>query len=135
MTSERKRAVFIVVATLLAGILIGALGQAMLARNFHRFEGGPRGAMHGRRGHEDPGKKRFVAAVHRVSRSTEAQQEAMKPILNQSMIRFDSLREGFEASAKANLDVLFTDLEGILDAGQIQELKKHFANRLKPENR
>jgi hypothetical protein len=127
MTNERKRAIIIVVVTLLAGILIGALGQAMLAKNYHRF--GDRSRMEGRGQPDVRAKRRFAEKVYQVAEATEAQKLALKPILDRSMTRFDSLRAGFEASAKANLQALFVDMEGILEPGQIQELKTYFEKR------
>jgi hypothetical protein len=133
MTSERRRAIIVVIATLVAGILIGALGQAMLAKNYYRF--GDRGRSEKRGAPDDRSKKRFMERVYKVSDATEAQKAAIEPILEHSMNRFDSLRNGFEGSAKANLEKLFMDLEGELTPQQIQQLKEHFERRGKPDGR
>lgn len=124
MTSERRRAIIVVVATLLAGILIGALGQAILARQTHRFDADGKDGK--REGRDDRGKKRFIAKVYRVTKATDAQKIVLEPILKRSTSRFDSLRLDFEKAAKKNLDSLFVELEGHLDPAQLQDLKEYF---------
>lgn len=124
MTSERRRAIIVVVATLVAGILIGALGQALVARNAYRFNHEERGR--GRADYHERGKQRFMAKVYRITKATDEQKVALEPILNRSAKRFDSLRLGFEKSAKGNLESLFAELEGHLQPAQIQDLKEYF---------
>lgn len=129
MTIERKKALLVIFATLLAGILIGALGQAMLARRYHR-EGDDR-----RYGHKDHTRhkdqrnhlrNRFTEKIFEVTNATEEQQKQLRPVLEKTGAQIDSLRTASEQQIKTLVKGMMTDITPLLTPEQTDDLQKFF---------
>jgi len=128
MTPERRRALLTMGATLVIGIIIGALATGMFARQFYHGRGGKRGEgremRDGRRG-------TLTDKIFKVVKADSSQQKTMKPILDQTMSRLDEVEEKSNQDAYAELDSLKTKLHPILTAEQAERLEKFLSSKRK----
>ncbi len=125
MTTERKKALLMMGVTFVIGVLIGVLGTGFFARNFY----------HGRRPmdkKEMSGRKRgdFVGKIFRVVDADSLQKKAIRPILEETMTRIDTMQAKGEKAAKAALDSMKVKLDLILRPEQIERLDK-FTSRIR----
>ena len=76
MTSERRKSILILVATLVVGILIGLLVPGF----FHKYRGGNERARSGRDHGPDHKREWFAGTIYRVVKPDSAQAKQIKPI-------------------------------------------------------
>jgi hypothetical protein len=128
MTIERKKAIVVIIATLVAGILIGVLSHAMLARRYHRgYEGHKYGHKdHARKDRGDHLRGRFVEKIFEVAKATEAQQQQLRPVLEKTAAQIDSVRTASEQEMKTIVAGMMSEITPILTPAQTEDLKKFF---------
>ncbi len=131
MTPERRKALLIIAATFVGGIIIGALVTGMFARQFYHGRDGGRtkgkDMRDGRRGS-------LTDKIYRVVKADSSQRERMKPIIEQAMTQIDSLEARGDREAKGHLDSLKVKLRPILSSDQMETLEKFLSFKHKPEN-
>lgn len=118
MTIERKKAIVIIVATLLFGILIGVLSTGMLARHHYR------GSNRERHSEGSTNRRGFVEKIIRVTDADAEQAKQMKPILENTVARLDSIQDETRGQAKMVIDSMTSALVPILKQEQVEKLKK-----------
>jgi hypothetical protein len=124
MTSDRKKALLMMVATFVIGIVIGALITGLFAREFYHERGGrrERGEKHeGRRG-------TLTEKIFKVVKADENQKKLMKPIIDKTISDLDEIEDKSNQDAYAQLDSLNIKLRPILSPGQSEELN-HFLTK------
>jgi hypothetical protein len=126
MTSERKKTVLILSATLVVGILIGLLVPGF----FHKY----RGNRQHWRGNYDRGsdhkKEWFVGAINRVVKPDSAQAKQIKPITDWASGQIEAVEISSNSQMSIILDSVKTQLKPILTAEQLQRLTE-FHSRAK----
>ncbi len=116
MTLERKKAILVLVGTLLVGIAIGALSTGMLARHHYR---GPQKQYRG----SYPGNRNaFADKIFHVTGADSAQAKQMRPVIEKTMIQIDSLENSSRKEAKVLLDSMKTSFKSILKPEQMEKL-------------
>lgn len=118
MTSERKKTILILSATLVVGILVGLLVPGF----FHKYRGNN---QHGRgeRGHETDHKKEwFVGTIHRIVKPDSAQAKQIKPITDWASHQIEAVEISSNAQMSTILDSVNIQLKPILTAEQQQRL-------------
>lgn len=128
MTSERKRAILIVILTLLVGIIIGSLATGMMARQHYN---GSRNELRNNRSENQMG---FLKKIITVTDADKEQETTMKPILERTIGRLDSLQENSSRKAQEQMDAMLLELEPILRKDQLEKLKE-FGERIKSHGR
>jgi len=118
MTIERKKAIVILTATLLVGILIGALSTGLLARNHYRE------SDRQRHGEGSNNKKGFMEKVVRITDADAEQATQMKPILENTVAQLDSIQNQTHRQARTVIDSMTSALKPILKQEQLEKLKK-----------
>jgi hypothetical protein len=110
--SVKWKSFFIIVATLVIGILIGT------------FLAGP--VLHRRveRRHRDRGPEMFTQMMERVIRPTAEQQEAVHAVLEKYSMRLEELHESFGTEMMSTIDSLKADLDPLLTEEQKARLKE-----------
>ncbi len=129
MTTERKKALLMMGATFVIGILIGVLSTGFFARNYY----------HGREGHRSMDKKEmsqgprinFIGKVYKVVKADSAQAKLMKPILEGTMTKIDSLQEAGDRDARKVMADMKEKLTPILKPEQIEQLEKFTSRKHK----
>jgi len=117
MTSERRKSILILCATLLVGILLGLLVPGF----FHKYEG----RRHGRGGREmnNEGKKDwFASTIYRVVKPDSAQAKQIKPITDWASQQIEAIEVSSNTQMSAVLDSVKTQLKPILTQEQQQRL-------------
>ena len=110
--SVKWKSVFIIVATLVIGILIGT------------FLAGP--VLHRRAGrrHIDRGPEVFTQMMERVIRPTAEQEEAVRAVLEEHSARLEELHEDFRTRMVTTMDSLKADLDLLLTEEQKARLEE-----------
>jgi hypothetical protein len=110
--SVKWKSTFIIVATLVIGILIGV------------FLAGP--ALHRRveSRHRDRGPELFTQMMERVIQPTEEQQGAVHAVLEEYSALLEDLHEDFGTEMMATIDSLNADLDPLLTEEQKARLKE-----------
>ncbi|MFY8036757.1 MAG: hypothetical protein ACOVMQ_06295 [Cyclobacteriaceae bacterium] len=121
MTLERKKAILVLSATLIVGILIGALSTGMMARQHYR---GPQKQY---RGNHSGNRNAFVDKIFRVTHADSAQAKQMKPVIEKTMIQIDSLENHSRREVKVLLDSMKASLKSILEPAQMEKLNEFTA--------
>ena len=128
MTPERRKALLTMAATLVIGVVIGALATGLLARQFYHGRGGKRGEgremREGRRG-------TLTDRIFKIVKADSGQQKAIRPIIDQTISRLDDIEDKSNQDAYAQLDSLKARLQPILAAEQMERLSKYLSARLK----
>ncbi len=117
MTSERRKSILILCATLIVGILIGLLVPSL----FHKYER----RRHGRGGHEmsNEGKKEwFAGTIYRIVKPDSVQAEQIKPITDWASQKIEAIEVSSNSQMSAVLDSVKTQLKPILTEEQQQRL-------------
>ncbi len=122
MTYERKRAILVISATLIIGILIGMLATGMFARQHYR--GSRNGA-----GREDKGRQGFAQKIYSVTQADESQKEKMKEIIESTTIGIDSLQHKTGREVKVLLDSMMVKIKPILNKEQFGHLESFAKSR------
>ena len=125
MTSDRKKALVMVVATFVIGITIGALVTGLIAREFYHGRGGRRGE--GREKHEGR-RGTLTEKIFKVVKADESQKKLMKPIIDQTISTLDEIEDKSNQDAYAQLDTLKIKLQPILNSDQSEKLD-HFLTK------
>src|SRR5260221_6271508 len=117
MTPERRKALLLMGATFVVGIIIGVLATGMFARQFYHSRDGFRGERkemrEGRRG-------TLTDKIFKIVKADSSQKKLMKPIINQTISRLDDVEEQSNKDAYAQLDSLKVKLQPILASGQME---------------
>lgn len=117
MTSERKRAMITIMATLIIGILIGALGVGLWNKQQGR-SGKPSsvGRQHG--------KEVFVKKVLSVIEADSLQAKQLKPLINETVAQIDSLQKRTDREMKKVIDSFEVKAQPLLTEKQMHQLKE-----------
>jgi hypothetical protein len=117
VTSERKKAIIVITATLIVGVLIGVLGTGILARYHYR----------GNRNYSDKQHREsrdgFAERIYRISQADSLQLRQMQPIVNQALKSIDMLQQKTDNEVKELLDSMIFNLKPILKADQLSRLE------------
>jgi hypothetical protein len=127
MTPERRRALLMMGATFVIGIIIGALASGMFARQFYhgREKRGDKKEMReGRKG-------TFTDRIFKVVKPDSSQKKLMKPILDKTIATLDDIEDKSNTDAYAQLDSLKVRLRPILGSEQNEKLDKYLTARIK----
>ncbi len=123
MTSERKKAIVVISATLIVGILIGVLTTGMFARHHYHSSGRDLGKEH--RGMRNG----FAERIYRITQADSSQKKQMQPIVEQTMASIDTLQQKTDGEVKALLDSMIINLKPLLKADQISKLETFSKNK------
>ncbi len=128
MTPERRKALLTMAATLVIGVVIGALATGLLARQFYHERGGKRGEgremREGRRG-------TLTDKIFKIVKADSGQKKVMKPIIDQTITRLDEIEDKSNLDAYAQLDSLKVKLRPILASDQMKKLDKFLSAKRK----
>jgi hypothetical protein len=123
MTTERKKAILVISITLIVGILIGVLATGMLAR--HHYGGSRKGG-----GWEQRGTRQgFAERIYKITGADSLQVNQMRPIVEQTMTRIDTLQRQTDRGVKAFMDSMVVSLKPILKPDQLAKLKTFSKNK------
>ena len=117
MTSERRKAVLILSATLIVGILIGLLIPGF----FHKYEG----RRHGRGGRDMSSERKkewFASTIYKIVKPDSAQVKQIKPITDWASQQIESIEVSSNGQMNAVLDSVKAQLKPILTEEQQQRL-------------
>lgn len=114
MTSERRKSILILCATLIVGILIGLLVPGL----FHKYEG----RKHGRDMGNERKKEWFASTIYRVVKPDSAQAKQIKPIAEWASQQLEAIEVSSNAQMSAVLDSVKSQLKPILTEEQQQRL-------------
>lgn len=117
MTLERRKAILVLAATLIVGILIGALSIGMMARHHYR---GPQKQYPNHSGN----RTRFADKIFKITSADSAQAKQMKPIIEKTMYQIDSLENLSRQKAKVLFDSMKISFKPILKPKQIEKLNE-----------
>ncbi|HCW07878.1 MAG TPA: hypothetical protein DGG95_11010 [Cytophagales bacterium] len=121
MTAERKKAVLVLIATFIIGILIGALATGMFARKYYH---GRDGFRMGRNEIKDERRGRLANKIYKVVKADSATIRLMKPIVDETVAHLDQVEEQSHKNAHDQLDSLKIKLRPILNEEQMERLEK-----------
>ena len=127
MTAERRKALLMMGATFVIGIIIGVLATGILARQFYHGRGGrgDRNEMHdGKRG-------TLTDKIFKVVKADSNQRKLMKPIIDQTISRLDEVEEESNQYAYAQIDSLKIKLRPLLNPRQAEKLDKFLSAKRK----
>jgi hypothetical protein len=125
MTFERKKAIAIMIATLIAGILIGVLGTGIFARQHYRHAGGQyfdksqRSSRYG-----------FAEKILRVTDADSVQAKQMRPVIERTMTKIDTLQNQTNAQVRALTDSMIVELKPFLKVEQLEKLNGFTKNKM-----
>lgn len=117
MTSERRKSILILSATLIVGILIGLLVPGF----FHKYEG----RRHGRGGRElsnERKKEWFASTIYKIVKPDSAQAKQIKPITEWASQQIEAIEISSNSQMSAVLDSVKVQLKPILSDEQQQRL-------------
>jgi hypothetical protein len=115
MTRERKRALMILLLTFIVGIVIGVLACNVGGKYYGRK---------GQRGWREGGREGFVSKVLHVVEASPEQQDQIKPLLEETMTRIDSLQMQTDRRVRGVVDSLEIKITPILKPEQLERLKE-----------
>lgn len=117
MTSERRKSILILSATLIVGILIGLLVPGF----FHKYEG----RRHGRGGREISNERKkewFASTIYKIVKPDSAQMKQIKPITEWASQQIETIEISSNSQMSAVLDSVKVQLKPILTDEQQQRL-------------
>jgi hypothetical protein len=115
MTPERKRALLMIGATLIIGILIGALGVGLWG-NQSRRGGKPSASW------RQEGKAVFMQRILKEANADSLQAKQMRPLMMETMASIDSLQKETDKKVHAVVDSFEEKLKPILREDQLKKL-------------
>lgn len=114
MTPERKRAIGLMIATLIIGILIGALGAGLVGRQMRK----PPMAW------REEGKEMFIRRLMKIAGADSAQARQIRPLMMEAIARIDTLQRHTDREVRGVIDSLEVKLKPILTEEQLKQLKE-----------
>ena len=117
MTSERRKSILILCATLIVGILVGLLVPGF----FHKYERRP----HGRGGHDISNERKkewFASTIYKIVKPDSAQARQIKPITDWASQQIEAIEVFSNSQMSAVLDSVKTQLKPMLTEEQQQRL-------------
>lgn len=124
MTTERKRALITIIATLVIGILIGALGVGLWSKQ----------SRGGRSSSGQNGKEFFVKKILTVVEADSSQAKQLKPLIQETVAQIDLLQMRADEEMKRVINSFEGKAQTILSEKQMQQLKE-FHQRGRERNR
>lgn len=118
MTSERKKSIIILIATLIFGVLLGLLVPGFTHKLYER---GTR-ETHGRQYDAEHKKKWFVGTINRIIQPDSLQAKQIKPITEWAAVQIDSLESSANQHMSKVLDSVKSQLKPILTDAQQKRL-------------
>jgi len=115
MTTERKRAIIIISATFVIGLVIGTLTSGLWSRKYYS-------ARNARNKTEI--KMDFEKKLFKVVDADEAQVKVLQPIMKATMAHVDSLQTKTDAEVRLLLDSLDVKVKSVLREEQYSKFKK-----------
>jgi hypothetical protein len=115
MTTERKKALLLMGATLIIGILIGAIGTGLVGRELRRHPG---------ERDKDHFRKTFTERIIKAVEADPAQAEKMKPIILETTQKIDALQKNTQEQVYALVDSSEVKMKSILSEEQMKKLKE-----------
>ena len=115
MTTERKKALLLMGATLIIGILIGAIGTGLVGRELRR---------HPAERDKDHFRKTFTERIIKAVEADPAQAEKMKPIILETTQKIDALQKNTQQQVYALVDSSEVKMKSILSEDQMKKLKE-----------
>lgn len=115
MTHERKRALITILATLVIGILIGALGVGLWSKQSRSGRSSGSSRQHG--------KEAFVKKIFSVVEADSMQAKELRPLINETVAQIDSLQQHTDQEMKKVIDSFEVKVQPILNEKQLQQLK------------
>lgn len=128
MTGERRKALLMMGATFVMGLIIGALTTGLLARQFYHGRGGFRGE---RREMKEGRRGTLTDKIFKIVKADSGQKKLMRPIIDQTIARLDEVEEKSNQDAYAQLDSLKAKLGSILAKDQMEGLGKFLSAKRK----
>jgi hypothetical protein len=116
MTSERKRALITIMATLIIGVLIGALGVGLWNKQGRSGKPLGGGRLHG--------KEAFVKKVLSVIEADSLQANQLRPLINETVAQIDSLQKRTDHEMKKVIDSFEVKAQPLLTEKQMHQLKE-----------
>jgi hypothetical protein len=120
MTTERRRAIITISITLIIGILAGALGSGLWGRNHYRHKGD--------RGNNEK-RMDFESKILKIVDADEVQKKVLKPIINMTTTRIDSLQSKTDREVRIVMDSLDMQFKSVLKEEQYAKFKE-FSNKI-----
>jgi len=117
MTTERKRALLMVGATLIIGILIGALGVGLWGNQSRR------GSKSNASWRQD-GKEALMQRILKEANADSVQAKQMKPLMIETMARIDSLQMETDKKVRSVINSFEEDIKPILREDQLKKLQE-----------
>jgi K+-sensing histidine kinase KdpD len=115
MTTERRRAIITISATLIIGILIGSLTSGLWGRKYY--------GQRSQRGRTEV-KMNFEKKLLKAIDADDAQVKILQPIMRQTMLNIDSLQHKTDSKVRVLLDSLDVKLKSVLKEEQYLKFKK-----------
>ncbi len=118
MTSERRKSILILCATLIVGILIGLLVPGF----FHKYQGG---RQHGRGGRDISNERKkewFASTIYKIVQPDSVQSKQIKPITDWASQQIEAIEVSSNSQMSAVLDSVKVQLKPILTEEQQQRL-------------
>lgn len=113
MTTERRRAILTISITLVIGILAGALASGLWGRNHYKHRGD-----HGNEKRMD-----FETKILKIVDADEDQKKVLKPIINKTTARIDSLQSKTDSEVRIVMDSLDVQFRAVLKEEQYDKFK------------
>lgn len=117
MKPERKKALLMIGATLIIGILIGALGVGLWGKQSRR-------AGKSSANWRQEGKEIFMQRIIKEANADSLQAKQMKPLMIETMARIDSLQAVTDKEVHAVVDSFEEKLKPILREDQLKKLQE-----------
>ncbi len=118
MTSERKKTILILCATLIVGILIGLLIPGL----FHKYRNSNQHGRNGRDRGADHKKEWFVGAIDRVIKPDSVQAKQIKPITEWASQQIEAIEVSSNSQLSLIMDSVNLKLKPMLNEEQLQRL-------------
>lgn len=116
MTPERRKALFLIMVTLIMGILIGALGVGLWGKQIRR--GGKPSANW-----RQDGKEVFMQRIMKEAQADSAQARLMRPLMLETMARIDSIQLETDKKVRTVIGEFEENLKPILREDQLERLR------------
>lgn len=116
MTPERKKALFLIMVTLIMGILIGALGVGLWGKQSRR--GGKPSANW-----RQDGKQVFMQRIMKEAQADSDQARLMRPLMLETMARIDSIQLETDKKVRTVIGEFEENLKPILREDQLERLR------------